>query len=66
MGLIWEIFKALGESETLEEREKRINREIFEDEAEALGLDKDEIDDCKLSGITPDEWAEENDPYYEE
>lgn len=65
MGLIWEIFKALGEGETPQEREKRIERELFEEEADALGMDEWEKEDCKQSGMTPEEWAEENDSDYE-
>lgn len=60
MGLIWEIFKALGEGETPQEREKRINDEIFEMEADEYGLDKEEREDCKESDMTPDEWEGEN------
>lgn len=66
MGLIWEIFKALGESETSQEREKRINDEIFEMEADEYGLDKEEREECKKSGMTPDEWEDENEDDYED
>ena len=40
---------------------------LFESEAEAWGLTEEEKEECKISGITPEEWIEENDPeYYQE
>ena len=66
MGLIWESFKALGEGESSEEKDKRIENNIFNDEDNALGMDEWEKEDCRKSGIDPEEWAEENDPDYKE
>lgn len=66
MGLIWEIFKALGEGESTTKREKRISDEIFDTEADANGLDECEKNEFRESGMTPDEYAEEKDPNYEE
>lgn len=50
----------------LHKKEKKIERELFEEEADALGLDEWEKKDCKDSGMTTEEWAEENDPDYED
>jgi hypothetical protein len=60
MGLIWEIIKALGEGETPNDKKKKIDNKLFEDEAKAYGLTEYEKKQCKRSGITPAEWAEEN------
>jgi hypothetical protein len=60
MGLIWEILKTLAEGETPDEKKRRIYDELFETEAEAFGLNEYEKEQCKKAGITPEEWAEEN------
>lgn len=65
--LIAALFKVfIMDGESCKERDKRIDRKIFEDEVEANGLDEWEKDECMKSGITPEEWAEENDSDYEE
>lgn len=65
MGIIWELIKLLGESETPKDKDKRISQKLFDEEAKDLGLTKEEIEECRKSGITPEEWTEENDPNYE-
>lgn len=57
MGLFGEILKALSKGETPQEKDKRINDKLFMDEAKAYGLTKEEIEECKKSGITPEEWV---------
>ncbi len=64
MGLLFDLLKILGEGETPKERQERINNKIFEDECEAFGMTKEEKEDCKKSGISPEEWIEENEPEY--
>lgn len=65
--LIAALFKVfILDGESCNEREKRIERRIFDDEAEVLGLDEWEKEDCKQSGMTPEEWEEKNDPDYED
>ena len=60
MGLFSEIFKSFVlDSESPKDKEKRINDKLFMDEAKAYGLTKEEIEFCKKSGITPEEWVEE-------
>ena len=66
MGLIWELIKMLGETKSPKDKQKEQEEKDFEEEADYLGLTEDEKEDCKLSGITPEEWAEENDPNYED
>ena len=41
------------------EKDKRINEKLFIDEAKAYGLTKEEIEECKKSGITPEEWVQD-------
>ena len=65
MGIIWELIKLLGEGESTKEKDKRIKDKLFKQEAKNLGLTKKEIEECKKSGITPEEWAEENDENYD-
>ena len=55
MGLLGEILKALGKGETPQEKDKRIQNKLFMDEAKAYGLTKEEIEECKKSGITPED-----------
>lgn len=46
---------------------KDVHSKLFDEECKALGLTKEEIEDCKKSGISPEEWLEENEPdYYKE
>lgn len=50
-----------------DDKDKKINDKLFNDEADALGLSDWEREDAKKSGITPEEWLEENEPdYYDE
>jgi hypothetical protein len=60
MGLIWEIIKTLGEDETEKEKKKQRDDKLFEDEAQSYGLTEFEKKECKKAGITPEEWAEDN------
>ena len=66
MGIIWELLKLLGDTKSPKEKEKERKEKEFNEIADYLGMTEDEKEDCKLSGITPEEWAEENDPDYEE
>lgn len=43
------------------EKDKETQDKLFMDEAKAYGLTKEEIEECKKSGITPAEWVEDND-----
>lgn len=48
-------------------KEKDVYDKIFDEECKTLGLTKEEIEDCKKSGISPEEWLEENESaYYKE
>lgn len=50
-----------------DDKDKKINDKLFNDEADALGLSDWEREDAKKSGITPEEWLEENEAdYYDE
>lgn len=65
--LIAALFKVfIMDGESCKERDKRIERQIFNDEAETNGLDGWEKDECMKGGMTPEEWAEENNPDYKE
>lgn len=66
MGIIWELLKLLGDTKSPKEKEKEREEKEFNEIADYLGMTEDEKEDCKLSGITPEEWAEENDPDYED
>lgn len=66
MGIIWELIKLLGETPSPKDKEKERKEKEFNELADYLGMTKDEKEDCKLSGITPEEWAEKNDPNYED
>ena len=66
MGIIWELLKLLGDTKSPKEKEKERKEKEFNEIADYLGMTEDEKEDCKLSGITPEEWAEENDPDYED
>ena len=57
MSILKELFKVFLASETPEDKEKRINDKLFMDEAKAYGLTKEEIEECKKSGITTEEWV---------
>lgn len=57
MGLLKEIFKIFDLGETPQDKDKRIHDKLFMDEAKAYGLTKEEIEECKKSGITPEEWV---------
>ncbi len=46
----------------LKDEKKDYQEKLFLEEAKSLGLTKEEIEDCKKSGITPTEWLENNDP----
>lgn len=52
---------------TQDDKDKKINDKLFNDEADALGLSEREREDAKKSGITPEEWLEANEQdYYDE
>lgn len=59
MGLL-DILKEL----TQDDKDKKVNDKLFNDEADALGLSDWEREDTKKSGITPEEWLEANEPDY--
>lgn len=61
--LLWEIFTALAESDSPKKKDKKINDKLFNDEADAFGLIKQEREECKKAGITPQEWAEDDSDY---
>ena len=61
MGLLGEILKALSNSENVQDKDKRINEKLFMDEAKAYGLTNEEIEECKKSGVTPEEWVQDQD-----
>ena len=46
---------ASGKTNLPIEKDKKINEKFFRDEAKAYGLTKEEIEECKKSGITPEE-----------
>jgi hypothetical protein len=57
MGLIFEILKSLGDTETPKDKKKQIDDKLFEDECKAYGLTEKEKEECRKSGITPEEWV---------
>lgn len=59
MGLLSQIFNALTDGDIPQEKDKRINEKLFIDEAKAYGLTKEEIEEFKKSGITPEEWVQD-------
>lgn len=59
MGMLSEILKIISTGDTPQEKDKRINEKLFIDEAKAYGLTKEEIEKCKKSGITPEEWVQD-------
>ena len=59
MGLFTDLLKILGDN-THEEKNRRINEKLLLDEAKAYGLTKEEIEECKKAGITPEEWVNDN------
>lgn len=62
MGLL-DILKELSQ----DNKDKKVNDKLFNDEADALGLNDWEREDAKKSGLSPEEWLEANEPdYYDE
>lgn len=59
MGLLSEILKIISTGDTPQEKDKRINEKLFMDEAKAYGLTKEEIEECRKAGITPEEWVKD-------
>lgn len=47
-----------------EEKEKEIEKKLFDEEADIWGLNEDEKKECRSIGISPEEWAQENDSEY--
>jgi len=42
-------------------------KSLFEEECEALDMNEYQKEDCKKSGLSPEEWLEANEPeHYEE
>ena len=66
MGFLKDLFKVLTGGETFAEKEKKRDEKIFNEEADAYGLTKEERESAKKSGITPQEWAEEHDEICDE
>ena len=60
MGLLNFLLKFVGE----EDKDKIINEKLFDEEARALGLSEFEKNDAKKSGLSPEEWLEENESEY--
>lgn len=60
MGLLNFLLEFVGE----EDKDKMINEKLFDEEARALGLSEFEKNDAKKSGLSPEEWLEENEPEY--
>jgi len=58
MGLLNFLLEFVGE----EDKDKMINEKLFDEEARALGLSEFEKNDAKKSGLSPEEWLEENEP----
>lgn len=62
MGLL-DILKELSQ----DNKDKKVNDKLFNDEADVLGLSEWEREDAKKNGITPEEWLEANEQdYYDE
>lgn len=55
MGLL-DILKELSQ----DNKDKKVNDKLFNDEADALGLNDWEKEDAKKSGLSPEEWLEAN------
>lgn len=53
-------------SDSNNDRKKEIDNKLFEDECKVFGLDKNEAQECKNIGITPEEYARENFEDYED
>lgn len=62
LGLIWEIIKKLEK----DDNNLKTTDSNIEETGKILGLSPEEIEECKKCGIAPEEWAEDNDPDYEE
>ncbi len=45
----------------LDDDKKKDNDDLIDVEGKALGLTKEEIEECKRDKITPQEWLKEND-----
>ena len=60
MGLLNFLLEFVGE----EDKDKIINEKLFDEEARALGLSEFEKNDAKKSGLSPEEWLEENESEY--
>lgn len=50
----------LKELSQYDDKDKSDYDKLFDDEADAFGLDEWEREDAKKSGITPEEWWEDN------
>lgn len=62
MGLL-DILKELSQ----DNKDKKVNDKLFNDEADALGLSEWEREDARKAGITSEEWLESNESdYYDE
>lgn len=59
MGLL-DILKELSQ----DNKDKKVNDKLFNDEADALGLSEWEREDARKAGITPEEWLESNESDY--
>lgn len=59
MGLLSKLLKVLISGDTPQEKDKKINEKLFMDKVKAYGLTKEEIEECKKSGITPEEWIKD-------
>ncbi len=63
-------FKILNELFGEEDNSKKVNSDIsindklFEQEANILGLTKEQREDAKKGGLSPEEWLEANEPEY--
>jgi hypothetical protein len=59
MGLIFDILNSLSEDKTPKDKKKQMDDKLFEDECKAYGLTEKEKEQCKKSGITPEEWVKD-------
>ncbi len=46
----------------IKDNKKDYQDKLFLEEAKSLGLEKEEIEDCLKSGLSPTEWLKENEP----
>jgi len=56
MGLLYFLANISG----VEDEEKKRNEKLFKDEAEVFGMTEEEMEEAKRSGITPEEWVEDD------